>query len=335
MPTTVETVKTFINVLKKYSNNSSEIGNIALNDAVRTVTTYSSLDDAKKDIVNKFKDTETYPDTDTRLQKATGIVLGAEGDYTADTGAIIGYNAGGSTVRNANTIVPEDDVDLSTLPLPEPGSTSQITYTGNDGKTFTFNVKWPDSFTTMVHGFNLSSLDEMDYGLLDSRNYVDLSTANPNDQCSYVETNADGSTETVTYPSYGAIMQGMTTILKGLNNYWFRECAKLNYDSLGLGQGTGNSYAYPAGDMFIRFIAQQSSNVTPMIGDSTQQQTFSYSTGNGVVSGYKEGDVINYNLTDGGNLNISGQLGTFVLEKNEKYYFGAADYQNKTWSQKF
>ena len=49
-------------------------------------------------------------------------------DHNADTGAITGSNAGGSTVKNAADIVPEDDVDLSTLPLPEPGSTTPITY---------------------------------------------------------------------------------------------------------------------------------------------------------------------------------------------------------------
>ena len=86
-----------------------------------------------------MSDTETYPDSDTRLKEVTGMVLGAEGDFSADTGAITGYNAGGSTVKDAQWIVPEGDntVDLSTLPMPEPGSTTPITYTGDDGKTFT------------------------------------------------------------------------------------------------------------------------------------------------------------------------------------------------------
>ena len=81
MATAVETIKNFMEVLKTYSQNSDEIGVVALDDAIRTVTTYASLDEAKKDLVNKLKDTETYPDTDTRLKETTGMVIGAEYDY--------------------------------------------------------------------------------------------------------------------------------------------------------------------------------------------------------------------------------------------------------------
>lgn len=462
MSTAVETVKNIMNVLKKYSQDDSEIGVIALNDAIRTTTIFSSLDEAKKDLVARLEDTETYPDSDTRLKEATGMVLvppvtnalkdpanqdlteisvNIEVDPNADTGAISGSNAGGSTVKNANDIVPEDDVDLSTLPLPEPGSTTPITYTGDDGKTFTFYVKWPDSFTTLVHGYNLSSIEEMDSGLMDSRNYVDLAQFNPDDSYTYVKTNDDGSTETATYPTYGTIIQRMSTVLKGLNNYWLKEGAKLDYDSLGLaldgqtveiifmggsfydlpaantftirqdtlpenqlaisinvtasenywdpsdpngamiqqsdyesgekslhislpasyldrliahelvhgvmnatgtlkkgmpqfftegiaevvhgeddfvgnkvdliqelvaspsllqealglGQGTGNSYAYPAGNMFMRFIAKQNLDVTPLIGDSSQSETFNYDTKSAVITNYDANDSINFN----------------------------------------
>ena len=48
MATAVETIKNFMEVLKTYSQNSDEIGVVALDDAIRTVTTYSSLDEAKK-----------------------------------------------------------------------------------------------------------------------------------------------------------------------------------------------------------------------------------------------------------------------------------------------
>ena len=61
--------------------------------------------------------------------------------------------------------------------------------------------------------------------------------------------------------------------------------------------GTGSDYAYPAGTMFMRYLAKQSLDVTPMISDSAQPTTFSYDTYDGVVSGYKESDTINYNLT--------------------------------------
>ncbi|MBQ6976389.1 MAG: hypothetical protein IJS81_06910 [Selenomonadaceae bacterium] len=74
------------------------------------------------------------------MQKVTGMVLGGTNDFTVDTGAITGSNAGGSTVKNAQDIVPESG-DFSTAEMPTPGSTTQITYTGDDGKSFTFNVK--------------------------------------------------------------------------------------------------------------------------------------------------------------------------------------------------
>ena len=487
MATAVETVKGFMNTLKKYSQYDSEIGVIALNDAVRTVTTFSSLDAAKKDLVKRIKDTETYPDTDTRLKEATGMVLSGliqdpnaifqeiansdsdevnisiDFDHNADTGAITGSNAGGSTVKNAADIVPEDDVDLSTLPLPEPGSTTPITYTGSDGNSFTFYVKWPDSFTTIVHGFNISSIDEMDPGLVDSRNYIDLAQFNPDDNYSYVKTNDDGSTETVTYASYGTIIQGMSTMLKGFYNYWFKEGAKLDYDSLGialdgqtielifmggnfydlpaantfsvrtdslpadrigisinvlynienldssdpngvyiahedteingktihissplyyldrniaahelvhatmlatgtlkngmpqfftegiaevvqgvddyvsgrveyiksfvsdpstleealgLGQGTGTSNAYPAGTMFMRFLAKQSLDVTAMVGDSSQAENFSYDTKSAVITNYSEYDTINFK-NDVDDFSISKTFNDFQIESSD------------------
>ncbi len=60
MATVVETIKNFMNVLTKYSQDSSEMGIIALDDAIRTVTKFSSLDEAKKSLVDTLKDTETY-----------------------------------------------------------------------------------------------------------------------------------------------------------------------------------------------------------------------------------------------------------------------------------
>ena len=472
MATAVETAKNIMNVLKKYSQDESEIGVIALNDAIRTATTFSSLDEAKKDLVARLKDTETYPDSDTRLKEATGMVLSV--DFTSDTGAITGHNAGGSTVKDSKSIVPEDDVDLSTLPLPEPGSTTPITYTGDDGKTFTFYVKWPDSFTTIVHGYNISSIEEMDPGLLDSRNYVDLAQFNPDDSYTYVTTNDDGSTETATYPSYGTIIQRMSTILKGLNNYWLKEGAKLDYDSLGLtldgqtieiifmggsfydlptmntfafrkdylpsnqiglsinvvksnydlstsdpngaylmdysfenngeiktikmpgyyldrviahelvhavmyatgtikkgmpefftegiaevvqgnddflgyripliqqivespslledalnlGEGTGGTYTYPGGNMFMRFIAKQSLDVTPIIGDSSQSETFNYDTKSAVITNYDENDSINFNK-DVKDYSISAAFNDFQIESADDGIFVVRDARGK------
>ena len=324
---------------------------------------------------------------------------------------------------------------LSTAELPTPGSTTPITYTGNDGKSFTFYVKWPDSFSTIVQGFD-GNENEQEDRLTDRRYHVDLNTLDSNSYYTRTVDSEDESgnpiTKTINSPTYGEMKEAIPTILKGLNTYWLREGAKLDYDSLGMaldGQtieiafvagdmydyasaitfshrndsqpsnhiiiaidlfnygkisptdpngntnynggeesiyldrviahemvhavmqsngtlkngmpqfftegvadlvqgdddynseqrqnmitlvnnsdtlvaalelkpGTGSNYAYPAGDMLLRYLAKQSLNVTPMIGDSTQPVTFSYSTYDGVISGYKEGDIINYNLTD-------------------------------------
>ncbi len=435
MATAVETTKNFMNVLRNYSQDASTpIGRIALDQAVRQVTLYNSLEDVIDKLQTTLKDTETYPDTDTRLQKATGMVIGAEDDYSVDTGAITGSNAGGSTVKNAQDIVPEDNVDLSTLPMPEAGSTTPITYTGNDGNTFTFYVKWPDSFTTVVDGSREGTDDQL-IRIKDSRYHVDLNTLDEN---GYYElppssdTNLpalnDNTTSTQKSPTYGQMKNAITTAVKGLYNYWLREGAKLNYDSLGLAlngqtieiafvaggeydkmaaitfnnrnddlptnhiyiavalcrygvldptdpngntsyngheartyldrviahemvhavmfatgtfksnmpqfftegiadlvqgdddynseqrnlmielvndpdtlkkglvllEGTGDSYAYPAGDMLMRFIAQQSLDVTSIVGDASQAQTYSYNTPNAVITNYKPSETVNY-----------------------------------------
>lgn len=168
------------------------------------------------------------------------MVLGAEGDFSADTGAITGYNAGGSTVKDAQWIVPEGDntVDLSTLPMPEPGSTTPITYTGDDGKTFTFYVKWPSSFTSVVYPSANDSGDTPTF-VSDSKYLVDLDTLDPNQHYGMdgnitFESEEDEQAFLNFSPTYGQMKSSITTAIKGLYNYWFREGAKLNYDSLGL-----------------------------------------------------------------------------------------------------
>ena len=426
MATAVETIKTFMGVLKNYSSSDESIGMAALDNAIRTSTIFSNTEEAVDKLKAALKD--TTKDSNTRLVEATGMVIGDVGNYSVDTGAITGSNAGGSTVKNAQDIVPETG-DLSTATLPTPGSTSQISYTGADGKTFTFNVKWPDSFTTVIQGFDGTD-EETESRLTDKRYHVDLNTLDPNACYTRTVTNDDGSTKTENSPTYGQMKSSIETMLKAMNTYWLRESAKLNYDSLGLAldgqtieigfvagdlyddasaitfshrndfqpsdhiiiaidlfnygnmdstdangktatgdaiyldrviahemvhavmyatgtfkkgmpqfftegvadlvqgddddnaeqltriptlvnnpdtladalsfaEGTGSTYAYPAGDMFLRYLAKQSLNVTPMIGNSSQAQTFSYNTADGVVSGYKDGDVINYNMTEG------------------------------------
>ncbi|MBR5912838.1 MAG: hypothetical protein IKZ58_00525 [Selenomonadaceae bacterium] len=231
MSTSVETIKNFMSALTNYAHYDSQIGRIALDDAVRQSTTYSSLEEVVKDLKNKLADTETYPDTDTRLKEATGIVIGAENDYNADTGAITGFNAGGSSIKNAADIVPEYG-DMSSATLPTPGSTTPITYTGNDGKSFTFYVKWPDSFTTVVDCE--SSEDDGEELLYDSRYQVDLNTLDENGYYLIEDKLSDDLVFKKTSPTFGQMKSAIQTTLKGLNTWWLREAAKLDYDSLGL-----------------------------------------------------------------------------------------------------
>ena len=58
MATAVETMKNFINVLTDYSQDTSEIGRIALDDAIRKTTIFPSLKDAVKDLERKLIDTD-------------------------------------------------------------------------------------------------------------------------------------------------------------------------------------------------------------------------------------------------------------------------------------
>ncbi len=423
MATAVETVKNFIGVLKNYSQDSTQVGRIALDEAIRQTTIFSSLEEATNELKAMLADTETYPDTDTRLQKATGMVIGGIRDYSVDTGAISGSNAGGSTVKNAQSIVPEDG-DLSTAELPTPGTTTPITYTGDDGKSFTFYVKWPDSFTTAIDCLTGND-DEFDVRLKDSRYHVDLDTLDPNG--AYEIDAGFNNNLTISSPTYGKMKESIQIILKGMNAYWLREAAKLDYDSLGIGldgqtieiafaaggrfdhisartsstrddklpddhmyltislvkygrldptdpngkdnygvtlaqyldrtiahemvhaimlstgtfknnmpqfftegiadvvqgdddynagvyediikfvndsdtfsstlsfaPGTSTASAYSAGDMFMRFIAKQSLDLTSIVGDSTQAQTFDYDTKSAVITNYTESDTINY-----------------------------------------
>ncbi|MBQ7630104.1 MAG: hypothetical protein IJS81_07835, partial [Selenomonadaceae bacterium] len=236
MATAVEVMKNFFNVLKDFSNeNDNYVGERALDKAVRAVLRH----------VNDFKfsveafqafltadNLEGYSelDSDTRLQKVTGMVIGADNDYEADTGAITGSNAGGAVKKNSADIVPESG-DLSTATLPAEGSTTQITYTGDDGKSFTFNVKWPESFSKFVSGTAVDSTTDPNDRMKDSRFLVDLNDFDENE-----EFYADDSLSSlfVGNVTYGEMKSAETTIIKALNTYWLQAGAKLIYDSYGL-----------------------------------------------------------------------------------------------------
>ena len=234
MATGVEVMKNFFKVLKEYSYEENiSAGQMSLDKATRAVMDVNNF----QQLVLGFKtvlltdDIEEYAvlDSDTRLQKLTGMVIGADGDLTVDTGSISGSNAGGSTVKNAQSIVPEDG-DLNSATLPTEGSTTQITYTGDDGKSFTFNVKFPDSFNKFVSGTAIDETTDISERLKDSRFLVDL---NDFDENEYFY-NDDPLSRLQSPATYGDMKNAAPTILKGLNTYWLKESAKLIYDSYGL-----------------------------------------------------------------------------------------------------
>lgn len=224
MSTAIDTMKNFFNIQKHYSNDANADGIAVLDDAVRSVTHFANLQHAIDNFVADTTNTEIYPDTEQRLQATSGIVLGWYDDFTADTGAISGKNAGGATLKNAATIVPETS-DLTNLSLPTEGSTTTHTYTGADGQTFTFYIKWPESFTKF---YDLSNVDDYYAWMKMSASkresyYRELTSTETFDR------NDDEDTV-----SGEQIISGMNTIIKGMYNFWFSEAAKLAYDSYGV-----------------------------------------------------------------------------------------------------
>ena len=237
MATATEVMKNFFKVLKDFSYEDNNTGRAALDKATRAVLKDAyQFSNVFTNLKSKLFNASDERDSDTRLQELTGMVIGADGDLTVDTGSISGSNAGGSTVKDAQSIVPEDG-DLSTATLPEPGSTSQITYTGDDGKSFTFNVKWPDSFTQFVSGRAVDSTTNMTARLFDSRFIADLNDFD--DDKKFIEdftSPLEAVLATFSYgdTTYGDMKNAAPVILKGLNTYWLKEGAKLIYDSYGL-----------------------------------------------------------------------------------------------------
>ena len=76
-----------------------------------------------------------------------------------------------------------------------------------------------------------------------------------------------------------------------------------NTDTLKLGlnfaEGTGDAYPYSAGDMFMRYLAKQNLDVTPLTGVTSQNDVFSYDTGSAVITNYLNGDSVNYQKSIG------------------------------------
>ena len=223
MSTAVNTMHEFFNTLEKYSNDANADEQVMLSDAVRTVTHFAGLQDAINNFVSDVTNATAYSDVNARLQATCGIVLGADKDYTVDTGAVTGYNAGGITVKDAQSIVPET-ANLDAVSLPTAGSTTTHTYTGDDGKTFVFYVKWPKSFTSFYDLNSITSketLQNMSDEELETY-YVDASN---------FSTYTDAEDTTVTGEQ---MVSGESTIIKGLYNFWLSEGLKLAYDSFGV-----------------------------------------------------------------------------------------------------
>ncbi len=90
-------------VIKKFMaslDSTSLSGSAALDEAIKASTSYSSMQDA---IDNFLADVRSADSAMQFLNQKCGIILG-----NSDTGAITGSDAGGSTVKTKDSIVPED-----------------------------------------------------------------------------------------------------------------------------------------------------------------------------------------------------------------------------------
>lgn len=222
MSTSVNTMKDFFNVLKLYANDTTADGIAVLDNAIRTTTRFAGLQDAINHFVADMANVTATQGVAQSLYQNCGIVLGADYDYTADTGAVSGYNAGMGVVKNAQDIVPEPAVNLSELPLPAAGSRNVHSYTGADGKTFYYTATYPSQYFEVL---DVATATEVPGGSLD---YSTVQTTNLQAGTTY--TNARK-----TYSYLGEqIAPAILTMLKGLENYWLDAAAKLAYDSFGL-----------------------------------------------------------------------------------------------------
>ena len=220
MATSIETMKSFMNVLKQYANDTTTSGITILDNAVRAVSRFNGLQDAINSFVNDVTDTSRIPDTAQRLKETCGIVLGADHDFNADTGAASGANAGNGTVKNAAGIVPETGT-LTELSMPAAGSTTTHSYTTSDGQTFSFNIQWPTSFAQVV---------DRKWQTFDSYNPEAWTTEALTDQTFVSDLNNNEYTKTYTAQQLKTSIEAIT---KGMEHWWASESAKLIYDSYG------------------------------------------------------------------------------------------------------
>ena len=221
MSTSVDTMKNFFNVLKLYAYDNTTSGVAILDHAIRTTTHFAGLQDAINHFVSDMAYVTATQGATQSLYQNCGIVLGADYDFTADTGAVSGYNAGMGVVKNAQTIVPEDDVLFSQLPLPAAGSWNVHSYTGADGQTFYFTTSYPETYLT-VRNNSTSVIGK--YGYEDST-FAQSTTLQAGQiyQDSYSH-----------YATGEQVAAGIQNLMRGMENYWVEQGLKLAYDSFGI-----------------------------------------------------------------------------------------------------
>lgn len=220
MATAIATMTNFFNVLKLYSYDNTTDGIAVLDHAIRTTTRFAGLQDAVNHFVSDMASVTATQGAAQSLLQNCGIVLGADNDFTVDTGAVSGYNAGNGVVKDAQTIVPESDVLLSLTALPAAGSRNVHSYTGADGKIFYFSTSYPETYLT-VRDNSTSVVGK--YGYEDST-FAQSTTLQAGQIYQDSRHHATGEQVAV----------GIQTLMRGMENFWIEQGLKLAYDSFGV-----------------------------------------------------------------------------------------------------
>lgn len=218
-------MRAFFDVLKLYSNDPTANGIKMLDHAIKNTTRFKNLRDAVDNFVKDMANVTENFGARQSLYQNCGIVIGEDYDFTADTGSVVGYNAGGKKILDAQSIVPENK-NLSNFDVPKAGSTTFHTYTGADGKKFSFTITYPESFSLLRDNFTIS-FDKSGNTIADKAKYIYIE---PEKTYSCPEYKDD-----IINTATGAeILAGIHTIAKAIENFWAEECFKLAYDAFGL-----------------------------------------------------------------------------------------------------
>ena len=239
MATSINTMKSFMNALEQYKNDTTTSGIAILDHAVRAVSRFDSLQDAIDSFIDDVTDTDTskYKDVNDRLEKTCGIILGKEKDFKADTGAVSGENAGNGEKnrKNAVTIVPEpEDSTLSKVGMPEPDADFRTEHSyqvdaadDNDGDgKHVFYIQWPTSFTQVVdrQWQTVENYDPAKWTIIDLQNQKD----------ERYYTSDSEEDEDQGYHTAKQLKESIEAISKGIEHWWVEQSAQLIYDSFGV-----------------------------------------------------------------------------------------------------